>query len=185
MIHSKTVVAACAGILFSFGFNGFVTAAQTDSTKQSPAENLTGIVHFMDSSTKEVCTLAVPATTQVFDFSGNSHCENNKVAYFWFENVPSATLIHLYENAACSDAKTKGNYFIKLKTVKQPTTWSQTPERDKHISIDSLRDAKKGALLPGRYTRVEEDSWVGEDLEKENLNQRLSCVYIERSQPVN
>jgi hypothetical protein len=167
--------------LVFFGFSA-IAIAQTEPAEHSAPENLNGQIHFLSSNGSDLCSLTVPATTQRFDFSeGSNHCENNRASSFWLENVPSATLIQLYENAQCSDAQNKDNYFIKLKTVKSPTTW----DKSQHVSIDSLRDSKKGALLPGRYTRIEQDSYVGADLAGKNLNERLSCVYIERSQPAN
>jgi hypothetical protein len=101
------------------------------------------------------------------------------VSYFWLENVPSATLIQFYENESCSDAKTNNNFFFKFKTVKQPTEWASA-----HMSIDELRISNAGDLIPKKNTRVEE-AFIGNNFTGDNLNERLSCVYIERSQPVN
>jgi hypothetical protein len=106
------------------------------------------------------------------------------VSTFWLENVPSATLINFYENDACSDAKVSNTFFFKFKTVKQPTDWA--PHGGMLLSIDALRNLRPGELIAGKNLRVEADgAFVGPDLAAKNLNERLSCVYIERSQPAN
>jgi hypothetical protein len=158
-------------------------AAQTAPIKQDESRNTYGRIHFNNDKGEEKCTLAIPETRQFFDFgASNQYCENNMVSTFWLENVPSATLIQFYEHETCNDAKSIGNFFFKLKTVKQPTDWSDPVVTT--LSIDELRRSSAGELIPKKNTRVE-DAHVGEYFATRNLNERLSCVYIERSQPVN
>ena len=124
----------------------------------------------------------MPELSQYFNFgSSNEYCENNMVSSFWLEDVPSATLIHFHANESCSDAQSKQNFYIKLKTVKDPTDWGN---QSNVTSIDSMRNLKEGWLLPKKNTRIEA-SFVGSDFNNKSLNEQLSCVYIERSQPVN
>ncbi|MCL6703293.1 hypothetical protein [Pseudomonas sp. T1.Ur] len=178
MNYPRTVLTTCAWMMF-FGVSSFA-AAQTAPIKQDDARNPYGRIHFNNDKGEEKCTLAIPATSQIFNFgASNQYCENNMVSTFWLENIPSATLIQFYENESCSDAKTDDNFFFKLKTVKQPTEWSSAT-----MSIDELRRSSAGELIPKKNTRVE-DAHVGSYFATRNLNERLSCVYIERSQPVN
>lgn len=140
-----------------------------------------GIIHFLNDKNEEKCTLVVPDTNQYFNFGSNDeHCENNMASSFWLENVPSATLINFYADESCTEALSKNNFYIKLKTVKQPTDWSSQANAQ---SIDSLRNFGKGWLLTKKDIRFEE-TFIGSDFSNENLNERISCVYIERSQPI-
>lgn len=178
MNYPKTVLTTCAWMMF-FGMSSFA-AEQTAPVKQNDSRNTYGRIHFWDDKGDERCTLAIPETSQKFDFSASDqYCENNMVSKFWLENVPSATLIQFYENESCSDSEDKNNFFFKLKTVKQPTEWTGAT-----MSIDELRRSSAGELIPKKNTRVEA-AFVGADFATKNLNERLSCVYIERSQPVN
>ena len=152
------------------------SATPLDITKQN-----NGIIHFFNDKNEEKCTLAVPDTRQHFDFGSSSeYCENNMVSTFWLENVPSATLINFHANESCSDAQTNRNFYIKFKTVKDPTDWSDKGS----VSVDSMRNLREGWLLPKKNIRIEA-SFVGAHFNNKSLNEQLSCVYIERSQPVN
>lgn len=176
MNHSRTVLATCAGLLLST-LSSFA-AVQTDSTR-----NASGLIHFLNDKGEEKCTLPIPERSQRFDLSdSNETCENNMIASFWLDNVPSATLIQFYENESCSDAQVDRNFYFKFKTVKQPTSWVELPNPPITSTIEVLRHSKPGELLVGKYTRVE-DAFVANGID--NLNERISCVYIERSQPVN
>jgi len=178
MNESRVLLSLCTGVLLSA--ISAVVAAQT-----APANSGYGRIHFNNDKGEEKCTLAVPEDRQTFSFNSNDeYCENNMVSSFWLENVPSATLIQLFENEACSANQDERNFYFLLKTVKQPTDWSQAPNPPDVLTIDQLRNAGKGELLVRKYTRVE-DAFVGSELSDDNLNERLSCVYIERSQPVN
>lgn len=153
------------------------SATSLDSTKHS-----SGIIHFFNDKGEEKCTLAVPESNQYFNFGAdNEYCENNMVSTFWLENVPSATLIQFYANESCSDAHTPQNFYIKFKTVKNFTDWGNQTNVS---SVDSLRNLRKGWLLPNKNIRIEA-SFVGSKFDTQSLNEQLSCVYIERSQPVN
>lgn len=157
--------------------SSFSSAAPLDNTKQNR-----GIIHFFNDKNEEKCTLAVPEVSQSFDFSDSSeYCENNMISSFWLEDVPSATLINFYADESCTDAHSKQNFYIKFKTVKNSTDWGNSGNVS---SIDSLRNLKKGSLLPKKNIRIEA-SFVGADFDNKNLNEQISCVYIERSQPVN
>src|SRR5207253_10915025 len=175
MNYSRTVLATCAWMMLSGMSNSAV--AQTVSVK-----NEYGRIHFNNDKGEEKCTLAIPTTSQIFNFGANNeYCENNMASTFWLENVPSATLIQFYENDTCSDGKSSDNFYFKLKTVKQPTDWSQSPNPAATLSVDTLRNSKAGELIPKKNVRIE-DAYVGAGLATKNLNERLSCVYIERSQ---
>lgn len=153
------------------------SATSLDRTKHN-----SGIIHFFDDEGVEKCTLAVPELNQYFSFGAtNQYCENNMVSTFWLENVPSATLIQFYANESCSDAQTQQNFYIKFKTVKHSTDWGNQTNVS---SVDSLRNLREGWLLPKKHIRIEA-SYVGSKFNKKSLNEQLSCVYIERSQPVN
>jgi hypothetical protein len=179
MNYPKTVLATCAWMML-FGTSSFATT-QTAPTKQDDVRNTFGQIHFNDDKGVEQCALAIPDTSKSFHFNAsNEYCENNMVSTFWLENVPSATLIQFYENEACSDAEVSNNFFFKLKTVKQPTNWSTAEP----LSINSLRTLSAGNLIPKKNTRMEK-AFVGSNFATDNLNERLSCVYIERSQPAN
>lgn len=179
MNYPKTVLTTCAWMMF-FGMSSFA-AEQTAPAKQDDARNASyGRIHFLNDKNEEKCTLPIPETSQTFNFgASNQYCENNMVSKFRLENIPSATLIHFYENESCSNAENKDNFFFELKTVKQPTEWT-----DATMSIDELRRSSAGELIPKKNTRVEA-AFVGSDFATKNLNERLSCVYIERSQPAN
>lgn len=174
-VLNRNYLLVCATSLFA------IVACTTPSTSTAPAATY-GLIHFLNDKNEEKCTLPIPQNHGTYDFSpNNQYCENNMVATFWLENVPSATLIQLYENEACSDARTAKNFFFKLKTVKQPTDWQGGSISS---SIDILRNSAAGQLLPKKNVRVD-DAFVGSEFSSKNLNERLSCVYIERSQPVN
>jgi hypothetical protein len=184
MNNSKKTGAVCASMLFCI-MSGFINAHADTPPKDTP-RNEYGRIHFNDDKGQEKCTLAVPDTKQIFNFSANNeYCENNMVSTFWLENIPSATLIQFYEGESCSDANAASNFYFKLKTTKQPTDWSQAPNpAAATLSIDELRKSSAGELITQKNTRVEA-AFVGGDFATDNLNERLSCVYIERSQPVN
>lgn len=171
------LAALCTSLLF-------YAVSSVAATPPAPKEEENyGKIHFSDSEGKDVCVIPVPEVSEQTNFdSSGSDCENNRATNFWLENVDSATLINFYENEACSDNQTDENFYFKLKTVKQPTHWSENPIP---MRIDNLRAYKSpGELIKGKYVRVEE-SFVGTDLLGEDLDERLSCVSIERSQPVN
>lgn len=156
--------------------------SQSSATPLDIAEETTGMIYFYNDKNEEACTLPVPATSQYFNFgNSNERCENNMVSTFWLKNIPSATLIHFYESESCTDAPSKDNFYIKFKTVKTPTDWSEN--NPAAITIDSMRNLPTGGLLPKRNIRLEA-SFVGAEFNNKSLNEQLSCVYIERSQPV-
>lgn len=169
-------------ILFSIG--SLVTASSVAQEQNNSAKSSYGLIHFNNDKGEEKCALAIPETHNRFHFDrDNEYCENDMVSTFWLENVPSATKIDFFEDGSCSAAVVKENFFFKLKTVKQPTDWT-TPAGPTVYSIDALRNARAGELIPKKNIRVEA-AFVGSDFANKNLNERLSCVYIERSQPVN
>lgn len=174
----------CTWILFVFGIYGLATASDVTPHQSKLADTPYGVIHLNNDKGHEKCTLPIPETYKAFDFEDPKEpCENNMVSTFWLENVPSATKINLYEDRTCSDAVGTGNFFFKLKTVKQPTDWT-TPGGPVLQSVEGLRHAKPGDLLAKKNTRIEE-AFVGAYYENRNLNERISCVSIERSQPVN
>lgn len=167
------MAAFCAGVML-FTINCFATP-----TPQA-TQNSYGLIHLFDDKGVEKCTLAVPETSKIFDFSSNSeYCENDSISSFWLENVPSATLIQFYDNAWCNDAQTPRVFYFKLKTTKNPTDWNESK-----TTIDGLRNINVGGLISKKNTRMEE-KFIGSEYANKNLNERISCVYIERSQPVN
>lgn len=177
MNHSTLPMAAlCAGVML-FTINCFATPSP------QPTHNNYGLVHLLDDKGVEKCILPVPETSQTFNFSsGNEYCENDSISSFWLENVPSATLIQFYDENVCSTLQTRENFYFQLKTTKNPTDWSTLNPAP--ITIDSLRSINVGGLISKRNTRME-DKFIGSYYDSKNLNERLSCVYIERSQPVN
>ena len=173
------LAALCTSLLF-------YAISSVAATPPAPKEDENyGKIHFIDSEGKPVCALDVPKVSELTNFdSSATNCENDRATSFWLEKVDSATLIEFYENEACSDNQSKSNFYFKLKTVKQPTHW-YSGEAQIPMRIDELRAYESpGELISGKYTRVEE-SFVGKDLLSDDLDERLSCVYIERSQPVN
>ncbi|SDA87150.1 hypothetical protein SAMN03159443_03945 [Pseudomonas sp. NFACC15-1] len=180
----KSTLRTCAWMtLISVSALGIVACVAPD--RGNTTQNAFGSIHFNNDKGEEKCTLPIPETTLTANFSlPNQYCENNMVSTFWLENVPSATLIQFFENESCSNAKVPSNFFFLLKTVKQPTDW--TPHGAVTHSIDALRHLRPGELIAGKHLRVEPDgAFVGSDLASKNLNERISCVYIERSQPAN
>lgn len=173
------LAALCTSLFF------YAVSSVAATTPAPKVDENYGKVHFVDSEGKGVCVISVPKVSVTTNFdSGNTSCQNNRATSFWLENVSSATLINLYENEACSDNQSDKNFYFKLKTVKQPTHW-YSGEAQIPMRIDELRAYESpGELISGKYTRVEE-SFVGKDLLSDDLDERLSCVYIERSQPVN
>ncbi|SSB97064.1 hypothetical protein SAMN04488697_106328 [Pseudomonas sp. 43mfcvi1.1] len=183
-LRKSLVLRTCAWITL-ISVSGLATVACAASEQDTTTNSSFGTIHFNNDKGEEKCSLAIPETNNWFNFShDNQYCENNMVSTFWLENVPSATLINFYENDACSDAKVSNTFFFKFKTVKQPTDWA--PHGGMLLSIDALRNLRPGELIAGKNLRVEADgAFVGPDLAAKNLNERLSCVYIERSQPAN
>ena len=176
MQHLKQLFNAMLALIV-MAFTSLSSASPTEIPKKN-----SGIIHFMNDKNEEKCTLAVPESSQYFDFgSNNQYCENNMVSSFWLENVPSATLINFHAEESCTDAQSKQNFYIKFKTVKQSTDWGTQANA---ISIDSLRNLGKGWLIPKKHIRIE-SFFLGSDFNTKSLNEQLSCVYIERSQPVN
>jgi hypothetical protein len=176
-------VTACA-CLALYGANS-VAAASGENSQQSETKANYGDIVFFNSKGEKKCTLSVPETKQAFDFSPSGQsCQNNLMASFTVENVPSATLIQFFEKESCSDANIRGNFFVKLKTVKQPTDWSSPPNPPTTMNFNDFKKRKAGDLIPNRYIRVEQQ-WEGSDFANEDWDERISCVYIERSQPVN
>lgn len=155
----------------------FISASPLDITDKNA-----GRIHFYNDKNEEGCTLALPDIKQYFNFGdSNEYCENNMVSTFWLENIPSATQIHFYARESCSDAKTSQNFYIKFKTVKNSTDWGNQSYAS---SVDSMRNLRQGWLVPKKNIRIE-DSFVGSNFNNKSLNEQLSCVYIERSLPVN
>lgn len=189
MNSRKSVLRACAWItLISFSGLATVACVAAERDNSTSTKSSFGSIHFQNDKGDEKCVLLIPETSEMFNFAESSQaCENNMVSTFWLENVPSATLIQFYENEFCSDGKDADNFFFKLKTVKQPTDWA--PHGTVALSIDSLRHRRPGELIAGKNLRVDLEpppsTFVGSHLSNQNLNERLSCVYIERSQPAN
>lgn len=169
MSHSKTFIYASACIwLILHGQNSIAESATIDKTKSEY-----GVINF------DHCTLPIPEISKSYNLSDSGiNCQNNKIASMLLENAPSAMLIQLYENESCSDAKVPNNFFIKLKTTKQPTTWAGA------LEVNNFKNVSAGYLYPGRNLRVEEQ-WEGSEYSGENWSEKISCIYIERSQPVN
>jgi hypothetical protein len=174
-------VTACA-CLALYGANSAVAASAENAQQSEPKSNYGDIV-FYNSKLEKKCTLSVPENSQVFDFSKpDQSCENNLMASFTLENIPSATLIEFYSNESCSDSQTKDNFFVKLKTVKQPTDWSSPPNPPATMNFNDFKKRKAGDLIPKKYIRVEEQ-WEGSDFANQDWDEQISCVYIKRSQP--
>lgn len=171
LASKKNIYTLSALLLLSMSNQGNASPKVTEQNN--------GTIQFFNDNGAEKCSIIIPETSQMYNFGANNqYCENNMVSTFLLSNVPSATLIQFYADESCTEAKAKENFFFKLKTVKAPTTWT-LPQ-----SIDSLRIMKAGFLIPNKDTRIEE-AFVGSDFANKNLNEHLSCVYIERSQPVN
>jgi hypothetical protein len=178
MNQPKLIFSICTWIVL-YGTGNLAMAENT--TTQDESKNSYGQIHFNNDKGEEKCVVPIPEISQKFYFvADNEPCENNMVSTFWLENVPSATLIDFYENEGCTDTHEKEDFYFKLRTVKQPTDWGGGSVT---YSIDALRNARVGQLLPKRNVRLEA-TFVGADYNDKNLNERLSCVYIERSQPV-
>lgn len=184
MSQSKSASSIYAWLMF-VSINTIANAASVVPEQNISANSTYGRIHFNNDKGEEKCTIAIPETKSRYNFNAaGAYCENNMVSTFWLENVSSATLIQFFENESCSNSKTPSNFFFLLKTVKQPTDWQ--PHGGVTHSIDALRNVRPGNLIPGKNLRVEADgAFVGADLSSKNLNERLSCVYIERSQPAN
>lgn len=164
-------------VLLLMAFTSYSSAIPLDAPKENR-----GIIHFLNDKHEEKCTLTVPETSQYYDFgASDQYCEDNMVSFFWLEDVPSATLINFHANGSCSNAQTRQNFYLQFKTVKNPTDWDNVGNAN---SVDSLRNLSRGSLLPKKNIRIE-DTFVGSDFNNKSLNELLSCVYIERSQPVN
>lgn len=182
MNQPKSVLSIFVWIVL-LGISGVVTVGWAAPKQSDPTNASYGRIHFNNDKGEEKCTLPIPEENQTWDFgSPKEICENNMVSTFWLENVPSATLIYFHEDRTCSDAEGSGNFYFKLRTVKQPTDWA--PGGSVLYSIDALRNIKDGQLIPKKNVRIEK-AFVGSYFHNKNLNERLSCVYIERSQPVN
>ena len=175
---------ACA-CLALYGANSAIAASGENNPQPKTTANYGDIVFFNGKGEKK-CTLSIPETKAMFDFSDSSQsCTDNMVASFSLENVPSATLIQFYEGTHCSDAQTKDNFFVKLKTVKQPTDWTSPPNPPTPtMNFNDFKKRKAGDLIPNRYIRVEAQH-EGEDFANKDWDEQISCDYIERSQPVN
>jgi hypothetical protein len=191
MNSRKSVLRACAWItLISFSGLATVACVAPERDNSTSTKSSFGTIHFQNDKGEEKCTLPIPETEKRFHFNDpDEYCENNMVSYFWLENVPSATKIQFYENESCSDGITdQDSFYFKLKTVKQPTHWAGVT-----LSIDALRNLRPGELIAGKNLRVDPNPplpappsvFVGTGLAHKNLNERLSCVHIERSQPAN
>lgn len=162
-------------MLITTAFSGLVLSGHSSATEKSVAPNSAkadyGFVRL------DICSLPVPETKATYQFNQDGqHCENNKSSQFTLENVPSATLIQFYTSDTCTDFHASGEGYVKLKTTKQPTTWKDP------LSFNDFKSTTPGYLVPGKNLRVEE-MWDG--LPGHGWNERISCVYIERSQPVN
>ncbi|WLG99816.1 hypothetical protein PSH92_20985 [Pseudomonas beijingensis] len=191
----KSVLRVCAWItLISVSGLATVACASPERGNSTSTKASFGTIHFQNDKGEEKCTLPIPETEKRFHFNDpDEYCENNMVSYFWLENVPSATKIQFYDNESCTDVTTDQNtFFFKLQTVKQPTHWAGVTH-----SIDALRHLSAGELIAGKNLRVDlpitqpppnppkPPVFVGTQLSGKNLNERLSCVHIERSQPAN
>ncbi|MFW0759488.1 hypothetical protein ACN1C3_33045 [Pseudomonas sp. H11T01] len=182
MKYSKALFTATACAWITLYGASALAAAQTSGGKQDTPQATYGDIVFYNSKGEKKCTLSVPETKQAFDFSQNNQtCENNSAASFTLENIPSATLIQFYANESCSDARVGDNFFVKLKTVKQPTDWTSPPAQ---MNFNDLRKKEPGDLIPKKNIRVEA-RWQGHEFDDEDWDEQISCVYIERSQPVN
>lgn len=186
MTYYRALLAATACAWITLCGANALAAVQTSTGKQAEPKATYGDVIFYNSKGEKKCTLSVPETKQIFDFSQSGQsCENNMAASFTLENIPSATLIQFYENTSCSDAKTTGNFFVKLKTVKQPTDWSTPPNPPTPtMNFNDFKKKEAGDLIPKRNIRVDEQ-WEGSGNANKDWDERISCVYIERSQSVN
>lgn len=183
MNQPKSVLSLFIWIVL-FGANCTATATSVTPEQNSSANASYGRIHFNNDKGEEKCVLPIPEETLTADFSRpDEYCEDNMVSTFWLENLPSATTIGLYENGSCAKLQTSTNFYFVLKTVKQPTDWTG-PGGPVVYSIDALRNASPGELLPKKNTRVDE-AFVGSTFDNKNLNERLSCVHIVRSPPVN
>ncbi|WP_130906193.1 hypothetical protein [Pseudomonas sp. Sample_22] len=185
MKYSKALFAAtaCAWITL-YGASALAAAQVFDGNQDEPKTNYGDII-FFNSKGEKICSLSVPETKKTFDFSESSQsCENNKVASFTLQGIPSATLIYFHENQTCSDGKYNNNFFVKLKTVKQPTSWVTPPNPPMPVmNFNDFKKKKAGDLIPDRNIRVD-DQWEGSEFANKDWDERISCVYIERSQPV-
>jgi hypothetical protein len=175
---------ACA-CLALYGAN-YAIAESGENSQPTNTKASYGEIAFFNGDGEKKCTLSVPETKQAFDFSQSGQsCENNMAASFTLENIPSATLIQFFNTEKCSDAKVKEDFFVKLKTVKQPTSWSTPPNPPTlTMHFNNFKKVKAGDLIPNRYIRVE-DQWEGSDYANKDWDETISCVYIERSQPAN
>ena len=175
---------ACA-CLALYGAN-YAIAESGENSQPTNTKASYGEIVFFNGKGEKKCTLSVPETKQFFDFSQSGQsCENDMAASFTLENIPSATLIQFYNEDSCTDAKVKGNFFVKLRTVKQPTSWSIPPNPPTlTMHFNDFKKVNASDLIPNRYIRVE-DHWEGSDHANEDWDEEISCVYIERSQPVN
>lgn len=175
MKNIRKMSLVCAGAL-AIGLGSAGCTLNTNTPSDSA-----GSIDFYDPEGQLACSLPIPATSQMTNFATGSSCENNLMKSFTLNNVPSATLINFHDASSCNDARTDDNFFMKLKTAKQPTDWRNLNPIT--YEFDALKIIEKGQLVAGRYIRME-SIWVGKDYDEKNLNERLSCVYIERSQPV-
>ncbi|SFB39469.1 hypothetical protein SAMN03159488_03483 [Pseudomonas sp. NFIX10] len=180
----KSILRTCTWMML-VGFSALATVACVAPDRGNTTSNAFGSIHLNNDKGEEKCTLPIPETNKRFHLQNpTEYCENNMVSTFWLENVPSATLIQFFANESCSNVIEPSNFFFLLKTVKQPTDW--TPHSTVTQSIDALRHLRPGELIAGKHLRVDPDgAFVGSDLTNKNLNERLSCIYIERSQPAN
>lgn len=142
-------VTACA-CLALYGANS-VAAASGENSQQSETKANYGDIVFFNSKGEKKCTLSVPETKQAFDFSQSSQsCENNLMASFTLENVPSATFIQFFDNESCSDAQTKDNFFRKTQDS-QTTNRLELPSKPADTDNELQRlQKKKGRRLDSK-----------------------------------
>ncbi|MDD2103386.1 hypothetical protein [Pseudomonas putida] len=184
MKYSRALLAATACACLTFFGASAVASTPTAANKQAEPKATYGQIIFYNGKGEKHCMLSVPETKQTFNLAdGSQSCTENHAASFSLENIPSATLIQFYENQSCSDSKVKGNFFVKLKTVKQPTDWSSpSPNPPATMHFNDFRKLDPEYLVPKKFIRIE-DRWPVPDV-NEDWDERISCVYIERSQPV-
>lgn len=178
--YSLLVAASTYAWMTLFGTSTFAAQAPSVTTK---APKATGEIVFFNSKQEKMCSLTIPETKAIFDFSKDDQsCTNNMAHSFMLQNVSSATLIEFHQTESCSNAEVKDNFFVKLKTTRQPTDWSSTNAPT--MTFNDFKKVVPGQLIPYRDTRVE-SQWEGADYANRDWNEGISCVYIESSQPVN
>ncbi|WLH43738.1 hypothetical protein [Pseudomonas beijingensis] len=126
----------------------------------------------------DTCSLEIGTEYKAYNFRDDStnDCTNDKYSFFTLYNVDSAVWIAFGSEYDCRKVGSgySGDWYYRVKTYIQPTNSTL-------ISIPgTLRSATPGQLLKPGVMFVD-----GKNINNENVEGKLSCVYIWPGTPVN